>query len=71
MLFEQFKQFYVPKTGNPASPFEPLFQDAREALFFILFYFITRPIRLYRYSAYSLGVRINRHLSIWNTSNLP
>ena len=40
-LFEQFKRFYVPKKGNSASPYEPLFQDAREALFFILFYFIT------------------------------
>jgi hypothetical protein len=42
-LFEQFKHFYVPKKGNPASPFEPLFQDAREALFFILFYYKTYP----------------------------
>ena len=42
-LFEQFKQFYVPKKGNSASPYEPLFQDAREALFFILFYYKTYP----------------------------
>ena len=64
-LFEQFKRFYVPKKGNSASPYEPLFQDAREALFFILFYYIiTKLIRPYRYSAYSLGVQINQPLSI-------
>jgi hypothetical protein len=34
--------FYMAKKGGPASPFEPLFQDAREALFFMLF--IARPI---------------------------
>jgi len=64
-LFEQFKRFYVPKKGNSASPYEPLFQDAREALFFILFYYIiTKLIRPYRYSAYSLGVQIKLPLSI-------
>jgi hypothetical protein len=64
-LFEQFKRFYVPKKGNLASPYEPLFQDAREALFFILFYYIiTKLIRPYRYSACSLGVQINQPLSI-------
>ena len=64
-LFEQFKRFYVLKKGNSASPYEPLFQDAREALFFILFYYIiTKLIRPYRYSAYSLGVQINQPLSI-------
>ena len=42
-LFEQFKRFYVPKKGNSASPYEPLFQDAREALFFVLFYYKTYP----------------------------
>ena len=42
-LFEQFKRFYVPKKGNSASPYEPLFQDAREALFFSLFYYKTYP----------------------------
>ena len=33
----------MPKKGNSASPYEPLFQDAREALFFILFYYKTYP----------------------------
>jgi len=33
----------VPKKGNSASPYEPLFQDAREALFFSLFYYKTYP----------------------------
>lgn len=42
-LFEIFQEVYEPKKGNPASPYEPLFQDKREALFFILFYYKTYP----------------------------
>ena len=42
-LFEQVKPFYVPKKGNSASLYVPLFQDAREALLFILFYYKTYP----------------------------
>ena len=33
-LFEQFKRFYVPKKGNSASPYEPLFQDAIKVTIF-------------------------------------
>ncbi len=71
-LFEQFKRFYVPKKGNSASPYEPLFQDAREALCFILFYYKTYP------TLQILGLQFGcsdksafEPLSIESISNLP
>ena len=33
----------MPKKGNLASPYKPLFKDAREVLFFSLFYYKTYP----------------------------
>jgi hypothetical protein len=66
-LFEQFKHFYVPKKAIPPAHLNPYFKMPERHSF--SFSFITKPIRPYRYSAYSSGVQIKPHLSIWNTSN--
>ncbi len=61
-LFEQFKSFVCLKKVIPPAHMNPYFKMPEKHYF--SFYFITKLIRPYRYSAYSLGVQINQPLSI-------
>ena len=43
-LFTFFEKLYIPKIGNPYLPDkQPVLQDKREALFFVLYYLKTYP----------------------------
>ena len=61
-LFEQFKSFVCLKKAIPPAHMNPYFKMPEKRCFSVSF--TTKPIRLYRYLAYCLGVQINQPLSI-------
>jgi len=61
-LFEQFKSFVCLKKAIPPAHMNPYFKMPEKHYF--SFYFITKLIRPYRHSAYSLGVQINQPLRV-------